>query len=137
MRCRRLLSILLALLPLLVVVGFRAPAPATERSLVEPVRSLAEPVHSVAEPVRTLHVLVLLYPRSFAHVLSAAEMERLQEEIVEFADFYQTHGAGRVEFRFTLLQLDRQLRRAEVSEVVPGRYYLSREDVEADRKSVV
>ena len=82
--------------------------------------------------VRQLHVAILVYPRSFAHTMTRAEMERLQEEVVEFADFYRRHGGDRVDFRFTYVRVDRELRREEVGEVAPGRYYLSREDVEAE-----
>jgi hypothetical protein len=75
---------------------------------------------------------VLLYTRSFSRALTPAQVERVHEEVAEFYDFYQTHGAGKVDFDFSLLQIDRELRRAEVSEVAPGKYYLSRENVESE-----
>lgn len=84
------------------------------------------------DTVQELHVLVLLHTRSFSRALTPQQVERLNEEIVEFADFYRRHGGDRVAFRFSLLEVDRELRRAEVDEVAPGRYYLSREDVAAE-----
>lgn len=94
------------------------------------------PPGAAADSVRRLHVLVVLYPRSFARELTPPQVERLDEEIAEFADFYRRHGAGRVAFRFSLLQVDRPLRRDEVDEVAPGKYYLSREDVERELRAL-
>lgn len=108
------------------------------RDMILPALLLAATLGAAApqDSVRELHVLVLVYTRSFARTLDDAQMERLHEEIVEFAEFYRHHGGDRVSFRFTLAQLDRELRREEVGQVAPGRYYLSREDVRADVESL-
>lgn len=88
------------------------------------------------DSVRQLDVLIVLYPRSFARQLAPVEVERLQEEIVAFADFYRRHGGDRVSFRYSFLELDRQLRRSDVGVVQPGRYYLSREDLEPELQAL-
>lgn len=100
------------------------------------VPAAAPAVKAAADSVRELHVVVLIHTRSFARVLDASQIERLQEEIVEFAEFYRRHGGDRVSFRFTLVQSDRELRRFEVEEVAPGRHYLSRKDVHAELQSL-
>ena len=82
--------------------------------------------------VRRLNVLVVLYTRSFSRALTPAQVERVHEEVAEFYDFYQSRGSAKVDFDFSLVQIDRELRRDEVEEVAPGRYYLSRENVERD-----
>ncbi len=84
--------------------------------------------------VRRLNVLIVLYTRSFARTLTREQAERVHEEVAEFYDFYQSRGSGKVDFQFSLLQIDRPLRRDEVDEVAPGRYYLSRENVAPDLK---
>ena len=90
---------------------------------------------AVAAPpdsVRRLEVAVVLYSRSFTRTLTRAERERVHEEVAEFSEFYRRHGAGRVELRLSLIEIDRRLERAEITEVSPDRYYLSREDVAAE-----
>lgn len=82
------------------------------------------------EPIRSLDVLIVLYTRSFAQTLTREQVERVHEEVFEFIDFYRTAVGDAVEFRISYLQIDRELTRAEVSEVAPGRYYLAREDIE-------
>jgi hypothetical protein len=56
----------------------------------------------------------------------------VHEEVAEFHDFYRRHGAGKVEFRLSLIQIDRRLERREFAEVSPNRYYLARENIEAE-----
>ncbi len=82
------------------------------------------------DSVRQLNVAIVLATNSFNKVLSPAEVERVHEEVAEFYAFYQLHGAGKVDFRFSLIQLDRPLARSEIAEVSPGRYYLSRENLQ-------
>jgi hypothetical protein len=86
----------------------------------------------VADSVRRLGVAIVLLTSSFNKTLSRAEVERVHEEVVEFYAFYQQHGAGKVDFDFSLIQIDRRLERREIAEVSPGRYYLSRENLEAE-----
>ncbi|HKJ92924.1 MAG TPA: hypothetical protein VJ957_07135 [Longimicrobiales bacterium] len=92
----------------------------------------APAARAAPDSVRQLDVLLVVYTKSFSRELTPAQVERLDEEMVEFADFYRRHGGSRVAFRFSLLQVDRPLRRDEVDEVAPGKYYLSREDVERE-----
>jgi hypothetical protein len=82
-----------------------------------------------SDSVRRLEVAIVLFTRSFTRTLTRAEIERVHEEIAEFAAFYQRHGAGRLDLRLSLVQIDRRLEKADISEVAPDRYYLSREDV--------
>ena len=84
----------------------------------------------VADSVRQLDVAIVLLTNAFNKVLTPAEVERVHEEVAEFYAFYQEHGAGKVDFRFSLVQIDRPLARREIAEVSPHRYYLSREDLE-------
>ena len=85
-----------------------------------------------ADSVRQLQVAIALVTNSFNKVLTPAEVERVHEEVAEFYAFYQLHGAGKVDFRFSLIQIDRPIARREIAEVSPGRYYLSRENLEAE-----
>ena len=85
-----------------------------------------------ADSVRRLDVAIVLATASFNKVLTPAEVERVHEEVAEFHAFYQRHGAGKVDFRFSLVQIDRPIARREVAEVSPNRYYLSRENLEAE-----
>jgi hypothetical protein len=78
---------------------------------------------------RRLDVLIVLFTHSFSQALTREQVERVHEEVLEFVDFYRTAAGGAVDFRISLLQIDRQLALAEVSEVAPGRYYLAREDI--------
>jgi hypothetical protein len=80
--------------------------------------------------VRRLELLIVLYTRSFSQQLTRRQVERIHEEVIEFVDFYRSAAGDAVDFRISLLQVDRELARAEVSEVAPGRYYLAREDIE-------
>ena len=82
--------------------------------------------------VRRLDVLIVLYTRSFSQALTREQVERVHEEVLEFVDFYRTAAGDAVDFRISLLQVDRKLALAEVSEVAPGRYYLARADIEAE-----
>ncbi|HSG81989.1 MAG TPA: hypothetical protein VLC48_07060, partial [Gemmatimonadota bacterium] len=82
--------------------------------------------------MRRLDVLIVLYTRSFSGALTREQVERAHEEVLEFVDFYQTAAGDAVDFHVSLLQIDRQLSLAEVSEVAPGRYYLAREDIERE-----
>ncbi len=83
-----------------------------------------------ASQVRRLEVLIVVYTRSFSQQLTRQQLERVHEEVLEFVDFYRTAAGDAVDFRLSLLQIDRELARAGVSEVAPGRYYLAREDIE-------
>lgn len=85
-----------------------------------------------ADSVRQLNVAIVLLTNSFNKILTPAEVERVHEEVAEFYAFYQQHGAGKVDFRFSLVEIDRPLARREIAEVSPGRYYLSRENLEAE-----
>jgi hypothetical protein len=84
------------------------------------------------DSVRQLNVAIALVTNSFNKVLTPADVERVHEEVAEFYAFYQLHGAGKVDFRFSLIQIDRPIARSEIAEVSPGRYYLSRENLEAE-----
>jgi hypothetical protein len=90
------------------------------------------PALLAADSVRRLSVAIVLLTNAFNRTLTRAEVERVHEEVTEFYAFYQQHGAGKVDFDFSLVQIDRQLQRREISEVSPGRYYLSRENLEAE-----
>lgn len=94
-----------------------------------PVAAHAEP-QGAASQVRRLDVLIVLYTRSFSQQLTREQLERVHEEVLEFVDFYRTAAGEAVDFRISLLQIDRELARADVSEVAPGRHYLAREDIE-------
>jgi len=85
-----------------------------------------------SDSVRRLDVAIVLLTNSFNKVLTPAEVERVHEEVAEFYAFYQQHGAGKVDFHFSLIEIDRPLARGEIGEVSPGRYYLSREDLERE-----
>jgi len=89
----------------------------------------AAPAQARADSVRQLNVAIVLLTNSFNKMLTAAEIERVHEEVAEFYAFYQDHGAGKVDFRFSLVQIDRPLARREIAEVSPGRYYLARENL--------
>ncbi len=95
-----------------------------------PVAARAVESQEAASQVRRLRVLIVLYTRSFSHQLTRQQLERVHEEILEFVDFYRTAAGEAVDFRISLLQVDRELGRTEISEVAPGRYYLAREDIE-------
>ncbi len=82
--------------------------------------------------VRRIDVLIVLYTRSFSQTLTRDQIERVHEEVFEFVDFYQSAAGDAVDFRISLLQIDRELALSEVAEVAPGRYYLSRENIEAE-----
>lgn len=84
------------------------------------------------DSVRQLRVAIVLVTSSFNKTLTAREIERVHEEVAEFYAFYQRHGAGKVDFDFSLVQVDRRVARREISEVSPGRYYLARENLEAE-----
>ena len=84
------------------------------------------------DSVRRLNVAVVLLTNSFNKTLTPAEVERVHEEVTEFYAFYQQHGAGKVDFDFSLVQIDRRLARREIAEVSPNRYYLSRDNLEAE-----
>lgn len=84
------------------------------------------------DSVRQLRVAIVLLTSSFTKTLTPAEIERVHEEVVEFYAFYQEHGAGKVDFDFSLVQIDRRLARREIAEVSPGRYYLSRDNLQAE-----
>jgi hypothetical protein len=88
------------------------------------------PAVGLAQQVRRIDVLVVLYTRSFSQTLTREQLERVHEEVFEFVDFYRTAAGDAVDIRLSLLQIDRELALAEVSEVAPGRYYLAREDIE-------
>ncbi|MBI4541663.1 MAG: hypothetical protein HY705_01395 [Gemmatimonadetes bacterium] len=75
---------------------------------------------------------IVLYTYSFNRVLTPADVERVHEEVAEFNDFYRRRGTGKVDFAFSLIQVDRRLERREIAEVSPNRYYLSRENVEPE-----
>ncbi len=85
-----------------------------------------------ADSVRRLSVAIVLLTSSFNRTLTTAEIERVHEEVAEFHAFYQRHGAGKVDFDFALVQVDRRLARREIAEVSPGRYYLSREHLQVE-----
>lgn len=95
------------------------------------VAGAVEPQGATSE-FRRLELLIVLYTRSFSRQLTRQQLERVHEEVLEFVDFYRTAVGDAVDFRISLLQIDRELARADVSEVAPGRYYLSREDIEAE-----
>ena len=57
------------------------------------------------DSVRQLDVAIVLLTNSFNRVLTPAEVERVHEEVAEFYAFYQQHGAGKVDFRFSLVQV--------------------------------
>jgi hypothetical protein len=95
-----------------------------------PVAARAIEPQDAASQVRRLEVLIVLYASSFSQQLTRQQLQRVHEEVLEFVDFYRTAAGDAVEFRISLLQVDRELARAEVSEVAPGRYYLAREDIE-------
>ena len=105
------------------------------RLLVLAVLCVALPTAARAAPgvppdsVRRLEVGIVLFSRSFTRTLTRAEIARVHEEVVEFAEFYRRHGTGRLDLRLSLIDVDRRLERAEISEVSPDRYYLAREDV--------
>jgi hypothetical protein len=90
----------------------------------------AEQPRSTSVELRQLDVLIVLYTRSFSQTLTHAQLERVHEEVLEFVEFYRTAVGDAVDFRISLLQIDRELALAEISEVAPGRYYLGREDIE-------
>ncbi len=90
------------------------------------------PLLGQSSKVRRIDVLIALYTRSFSQALTREQIERVHEEVLEFVDFYQTAAGDAVDFRISLLQIDRQLALSEVAEVAPGRYYLSRENIEAE-----
>lgn len=85
-----------------------------------------------ADSVRRLSVAIVLMTNAFNKTLTTTEIERVHEEVAGFYAFYQQHGAGKVDFDFSLIQIDRRLARREIAEVSPGRYYLSRENIEAE-----
>jgi hypothetical protein len=95
-----------------------------------PVVARALESQGTAPQVRRLELLIVLYTRSFSQQLTRQQVERVHEEVVEFVDFYRTAAGDAVEFGISLLQIDRELALADVSEVAPGRYYLAREDIE-------
>ena len=86
--------------------------------------------------VRNIDVLIVLYTRSFSHTLSREQLERVHEEVLEFIEFYRRSAGSAVEFRVSLLQIDRELALSDVSQIAPGRYYLSREDIESELTSL-
>ncbi len=108
------------LLPAGTILSLALSAPLGARSTDSPDR------------VRRLDLLIVLYTRSFAQTLDREQVERVHEEVLEFVDFYRTAAGDAVEFQISYLQIDRELALAEVSEVAPGRYYLAREDIEAE-----
>lgn len=97
---------------------------------VLPVAARAFEPQAAASQVRRLEVLIVLYTNSFSQQLTRQRLERVHEEVLEFVEFYRTAAGDAVDFRISLLQVDRELALAEVSEVAPGRYYLAREDIE-------
>jgi len=90
------------------------------------------PLVLAADSVRRLSVAIVLLTNAFNKTLTPAEIARVHEEVAEFYAFYQAHGAGKVDFDFSLIQVDRRVARREISEVSPGRYYLSRENLEPE-----
>ena len=110
--------------------SYRAPLPRAPL-FVRPCAG-APPLAAPADSVRQLNVAIVLATNSFNKVLTPADVERVHEEVAEFYAFYQLHGAGKVDFRFSLIQVDRPLARREIAEVSPGRYYLSRDNLEAE-----
>jgi hypothetical protein len=82
--------------------------------------------------VRQLRVAIVLATSSFTKTLTRQAIERVHEEVAEFYAFYQQHGAGKVDFDFSLIQIDRRMARSEISEVAPSRYYLARENLERE-----
>ena len=104
--------------------GGAPPSPCAHRPVPPCARA---PVPS--DSVRQLNVAIVLVTSSFNKTLTAAEIERVHEEVAEFYAFYQQHGAGKVDFRFSLVQIDRRIERREIAEVSPGRYYLARENL--------
>jgi hypothetical protein len=85
-----------------------------------------------ADSVRRLSVAIVLLTSSFNKTLTTLDIERVHEEVAEFHAFYQEHGAGKIDFDFALVQVDRRLARREIAEVLPGRHYLSRDDLQAE-----
>ena len=85
-----------------------------------------------ADSVRRLSVAIVLLTSSFNKTLTRSEIARVHEEVAEFYAFYQQHGAGKVDFDFSLIEIDRTLARREIAEVSPGRYYLSRDNLAAE-----
>ncbi len=79
-----------------------------------------------------LRVLVVVYTSSFARTLTPAQIERLYREIAAFVDFYRDAAGDVLDLDLTLLEIDRRLELHEVQEVSRGRYYLSRENIEAE-----
>jgi hypothetical protein len=113
------------------------PLPSSPRALASDGRipyriGVLPEVLLAADSVRRLSVAIVLLSSSFNRTLTTAEIERVHEEVVEFYDFYQQHGAGRVDFDFALVEVDRPLARRDIAEVGPDRYYLSRDDLEAE-----
>jgi hypothetical protein len=85
-----------------------------------------------ADSVRRLSVAIVLLTSSFNKTLTRTEIARVHEEVAEFYAFYQQHGAGKVDFDFSLIEIDRRLARREIAEVSPSRYYLSRDNLAAE-----
>jgi hypothetical protein len=79
-----------------------------------------------------LRLLIVVYTSSFAHTLTPAQVERLHQEVAEFVDFYRESAGDVLDLDLTLLQIDRRLELHEVQEISKGRYYLSRENIEAE-----
>lgn len=79
-----------------------------------------------------LRVLVVVYTSSFSRTLTASQLERLHQEVAAFVDFYHECAGDVLDLDLTLLQIDRRLQLHEVQEVSAGRYYLSRENIEAE-----
>lgn len=100
--------------------------------LVAATPALAQRRPTPPDSVRQLRVAIVLATSSFNKTLTPREIERVHEEVAEFYAFYQRHGAGKVDFDFSLVQVDRRLARGEISEVAPGRHYLARENLERE-----
>ncbi len=98
--------------------------------LLAAVPALAQRAPAPRDSVRQLRVAIVLATSSFAKTLTRQDIERVHEEVAEFYAFYQQHGAGKVDFEFSLVQVDRRMARGEISEVAPSRYYLARENLE-------
>jgi hypothetical protein len=113
--------------------SFRRPLATAALALwacVLPVAAGAAEPQAAASQVRRLEVLIVFYTRSFSQQLTREQLERVHEEVLEFVELYRTAAGDAVDFRISLLQIDRELARAEVSEVAPGRHYLARQDIE-------
>jgi hypothetical protein len=108
----------------------RRLAPALVILCVWPLSGHADATDDVTQQARRLDVLIVLYTRSFSQTLTPDQLERVHEEVFEFVDFYRAAAGDAVDFNISLLQIDRELTLAGVSEVAPGRYYLAREDIQ-------